>query len=148
MNTRIVGAQASIAPTSIACTVVMMAPWVSAPPVAGSVSLRDRRFRAFVEPFPIGPVALQLPLVDLAALCRAKLFEVPAAPDQPERALALWISTAVCHDTASAFARRIQRMKFSWPRWRQSRPQKYSRAREIILGSSLSHWEQRGSVRM
>jgi hypothetical protein len=116
--------------------------------VAGSASFRDRRFRTFVEPFPISPVAILLPLVDLAALRRAKLLEVPAAPDQPEGPLALRISAAICHDAASAFARRIQRMKFSWPRWRQSRPQKYSRAREIILGSSLSHWEQRGSVRM
>src|SRR4029450_1134655 len=113
MNTRPVGAQASVAPTSIACTVVMMAPSMSAPPAARSASFRDRRLGAFVEPFPVGPVALLLPPVDLAALCRAKLFEVPAAPDQPEGALAFRISATIIHDVPPAFARRIQRMKFS-----------------------------------
>src|SRR5512147_675285 len=113
MNTRTVGAQASIAPTSIAYTVVMIAPGCPLHPVAGSASFRDRRFRAFTEPCPVIPVAFKLTLVDLAALRRAKLLEVPAAPDQPEGALAFRISATIVHDATSAFARRIQRMKFS-----------------------------------
>jgi hypothetical protein len=37
MNTRIVGAQASIAPTIIACTVVMIAPYVRSTPWLGQL---------------------------------------------------------------------------------------------------------------
>jgi hypothetical protein len=75
--------------------------------------LGRRPLQGLVEPFPIVPVALQLPLVGLAALGRAELLEAPAVPDQSEGTRALGIAATVGHDAASAFARRIRRMKFS-----------------------------------
>ncbi|WP_342708849.1 hypothetical protein AAFG13_28190 [Bradyrhizobium sp. B124] len=72
-----------------------------------------RRFSEGIEPLPIDLVALQLPLVDLAALRRAELLEVPAMPDQSEGPPASWIAATACHEAASAFARQSQRMKFS-----------------------------------
>jgi hypothetical protein len=45
----------------------------------GLFLVRGRWPRTFVEPSPIGFVALPLTLVTLAALGRAKLLEVPAA---------------------------------------------------------------------
>jgi hypothetical protein len=124
-NTSSEGAHASKAPIIIAVTVVMIAPWCasrirSAIPdpggsssVAGLSLLGDRRLRTFVEPSPIGLVALPLTLVGLAAPGRAKLLEVQAEADQPERALAIRIPATICHDAASALVRRIQRMNCS-----------------------------------
>jgi hypothetical protein len=107
---------------------------------AGAAVAACDGLRNVIEPFPVAPVALYLALVHLAALHRAKLLEVPAAPDQSEGALAFRISATIAHDAASAFARRIQRMKSSWPLARQKRPQYLSRAgfrNEMIFGSSL-----------
>jgi hypothetical protein len=115
---------------------------------AGAKATAGDGLRGLVEPFPVATVALQLALVHFAALCRAKLLEVPTAPDQSEGALAFRISATIAHDAASAFARRIQRMKSSSPLARQKRPQYRSRAgfrNEMIFGSSLPQWEQRGS---
>jgi hypothetical protein len=134
-NTRSEGAHASKAPTIIAVTVVMIAPRCAprtrltvpdpggSSSVAGLSSLGDRRLRTFVEPPPIGLVALPLTFVRLAAPGRAKLLEVQAEADQPERALAIGIRATICHDVASALVRRIQRMNCSWPLARQRRPQ-------------------------
>jgi hypothetical protein len=60
--------------------------------------LGDRRLRTFVEPSPIGLVALPLTLVGLAAPGRAKLLEVQAEADQPERALAIRIRATIVPD--------------------------------------------------
>ena len=81
--------------------------------VAGLSLLGDRRLRTFVEPSPIGLVALPLTFVGLAAPGRAKLLEVQAEADQPERALAIRIPATICHDAASALVRRIPRMNCS-----------------------------------
>jgi hypothetical protein len=51
------------------------------------------------------------------------LLEVPAESDQPEGTVAVWIPATICHEAASAFVRRIQRMNFAWPSRRQNRPQ-------------------------
>jgi hypothetical protein len=72
--------------------------------------VRDRRRGTIVKPFPVGRIALALALVDRAALVRAELLKAPAEADQPERAFAIRIPAAICHDAASAFARWIQRM--------------------------------------
>jgi hypothetical protein len=81
--------------------------------IAGLSLLGDRRLRTFVEPFPIGLVALPLTFVDLAAPGRAKLLEVQAEADQPERTVAIRIPATICHEAASALVRRIQRMNCS-----------------------------------
>jgi hypothetical protein len=73
----------------------------------------SRRLSEGIEPLPIDLVALQLPLVDLAALRRAELLEMPAVPDQSEGPPASWVPATAGHDAASAFARQSQRMKFS-----------------------------------
>jgi hypothetical protein len=157
-NTRSEGVHASSAPTIIACAVVMIATCCSRSldrrfrhTTAELFLACDRGLRTFVEPFPIGLVSFPLTFVGRAAAGRAKLLEVPAEADQPERTIAIWIPATICHGVASAFVRRIQRVNCSWPIPRQKRPQYRSPAgfrRQIILGSALSQWEQRGSVRM
>ena len=137
IRTTSTGPHASMAPTSIALTVAMMA---SPRSPAGAAVAGCDGLRNVIEPFPVAPVAFDLALVHLAALHRAKLLEVPTTPDQPEGTLAFRISATIAHDMASAFARRIQRMKSSWPLARQERPQYRSRAgfrNEMIFGSSL-----------
>jgi len=81
--------------------------------IAGLSLLGDRRLRTFVEPPPIGLVALPLTFVGLTAPGRAKLLEVQAEADQPERTVAIWIPATICHDATSALVRRIQRMNCS-----------------------------------
>jgi hypothetical protein len=83
--------------------------------------IRDRRRGTIVKPFPVGRIALALALVDRAALVRAELLKAPAEADQPERAFAIRIPAAICHDAASAFARWIQRMNS--PSRKHRRPQ-------------------------
>ena len=89
-----------IAPSSIAFTVAMMA---SPRSPAGAKAAAGGGLWSGIKPFPVATVALQLALVDLAALHRAKLLEVPSAPDQSEGALAFRISATIAHDAASAF---------------------------------------------